>query len=388
MAREALESAGRAPSFAVLAGDTTKSLGDLALSYRKRFDIPVVAVTGSNGKTTAKEMIERVLRRGWSPIKNTGTQNNLIGVPLTVFKLRPSNKSAVIELGMNRFGEIKRLAGIVRPNIGLVTNIGPAHLEHLGSLEGVYSAKRELLDSLGAGDIAVLNNDDNFLRRFRRKAVKIVTYGVERDSDFRAEDIKRTPAGWRFGVSGRLYDINVAARHDVYNALAAIAVGRLFDISCDDIRAALRDHTSLEKRMAVNTYRGVEFIDDTYNSNPLSLEAAVRTLAGCETRGRRILVSGDMLELGKMSGYYHGKIGRIVAGSRIDDFIAVGELARKSFLAAKRSGMKNAWSCASSEEAAEVLRNIARPEDIVLVKGSRARRMEDVIRCFTTSFTR
>jgi UDP-N-acetylmuramoyl-tripeptide--D-alanyl-D-alanine ligase len=382
------KSARESVHFIVAVNDTVKALADIAGFHRNRFDIPVVAVTGSNGKTTTKEMVENILRNEWSPLKNIGTQNNLIGIPLTLLKLTKRHKSAVMELGMNKRGEIDSLAGLARPNIGVVTNVGPAHLEYLKTLDAVYRAKKELLDYLGRGDIAVLNNDDIFLRYFSKKGLKIFTFGIDRISDFRATNVKREKRGWRFKVEDKLYFINLPAYHDIYNALAAISVGTLFDIDCKDIAGALNEYKPLEKRMTRSIFRGVEFIDDTYNSNPLSLESAIRTLAGYKTRGKRILVSGDMLELGKKAVYYHQRIGGFIARSGIDNFIGVGELMRNSFLSAKRCGMKNIHYCSSKEEAAALLRNIARSNDVVLVKGSRATQMEDVIKCFTTSSTR
>lgn len=368
--------------------DTVKALGEIARFHRSRFDIPVVAVTGSNGKTTTKEMIENILRKKWSPLKNFGTQNNLIGVPLTLLKLTSKNKSAVIELGMNRSGEIRKLAELSHPNIGVITNIGPSHLKYLESLQGIYRAKRELLDFLNKGDTALLNNDDVFLRRFKKRKLRIFTFGIENQSDFQARSVKKERLGWRFNVKGRPYFLPLAAYHDIYNALASISIGRLFNVDFEDMANALKNYKPLRMRMARSVFNGIEFIDDTYNSNPRSLENAIKTLANFKTKGKKILIGGDMLELGKKSVYYHNRIGRIVARSGIDSFISVGGLMRNSFLAAKRSGMKDTWFCPSKEEAAALLKKIAQSDDVVLIKGSRATQMEDVIKCFITSFTR
>ena len=373
--------------FIISVTDTIRALGEIARFHRNRFDIPVAAVTGSNGKTTTKEMIGDILRNKWLPLGNSGTQNNLIGVPLTLLELTGKHKSAVIELGMNKPGEIKALARIARPNIGVITNIGPAHLEKLESLQAVYRAKRELLDFLGRGDIALLNNDDAFLGRFRKKDLKILTFGINTKSDFRAKDIKKEGKGWRFTVNGNSYFIPLSAYHDIYNALAAISVGTLFNVNAEEMKDILNNYAPLEKRMARSIFNGIEFIDDTYNSNPLSMESAIRTLTDCRAKGKKILISGDMLELGKKTRYYHNRIGRLVARSEINNFIGVGKLTRNSFLAAKRNGMKNAWFCSSKEEAAVLLRKIVRPDDVVLVKGSRATQMEEVIKCFITFFT-
>ncbi|MBU4377084.1 MAG: UDP-N-acetylmuramoyl-tripeptide--D-alanyl-D-alanine ligase [Candidatus Omnitrophica bacterium] len=370
----------------VAVDDTVTALGDLARLHRERFDIPVVAITGSNGKTTAKEMIYTALKTKWRPLKNSGTENNLIGVPHTLLKLQDTYDSLVVELGMSRIGEIKRLAEISRPNIGIITNIGPSHLQYLRDLSGVYAAKKELLDFLKRGDIAILNGDDFILRSFGRKTLKAVRFGIENNSDFRAESIKHEGRNWSFRVSGTTFLIKSASHHDIYNALAAISIGALFGIRLARISEALCGYVSLDKRMVRSIIEGIEFIDDTYNSNPLSMSSAIATLSSYNSKGSKVLVSGDMLELGRKSAYYHGEMGRLVADSGIDKFISVGKLARNSFLAAKKSGMQNIWFCRTKKEAASVLKKIVKPDDVVLVKGSRGMRMEEVIKCFTISY--
>ena len=374
--------------FFIKVGDTLKALGQLASFHRRRFDIPAIAVTGSNGKTTTKEMIAAVLGNGWHPLKNSGTQNNLIGVPLTLFKLTDAYESLVVELGMNKKGEIGKLAEISRPNIGVITNVGPSHLQYLGDLDGVYQAKKELLDFLGRGNIALLNGDDPLLSRFKRQDLKIIRFGIEKGADFRAEGIAMDGRDWSFRVAGEPYSLRLPAYHDIYNALAAISVGTLFNIPPKEMRETLADYVSLDKRMVRGIIEGVEFIDDTYNSNPLSMRSAIATLSSYNAKGCKILISGDMLELGPKSAYYHSKIGELVAESGIDKFISVGKLARNSFAAAKRKGMQDIWFCKTSEEAASVLREVVKPDDVVLVKGSRGMQMEEVIKCFTHSYTR
>ena len=373
--------------FIISVPDTITALGEIARFHRQRFDIPLVAVTGSNGKTASKEMIAAVLGGEWAPLKNSGTLNNFIGLPSTLLELTGRNKSAVVELGMNRFGEIGKLSEISRPNIGVVTNIGPSHLEFLKDLEGIYRAKKELLNFLGTGDIAVLNNDDIFLRRFKKKGLRIVTFGIKPGCNYRATGIKREAGGWRFRVGDQPYSMPLRSYHDIYNALAAISVGRLFNVDSNEMARALSRFRPLEKRMTRCVFKGIEFLDDTYNSNPLSLGSAIQTLADYRVKGKRILVSGDMLELGEKAAYYHKKIGRSVARSGIDNFIVVGKLMRNSFLAAKSCGMKDTYFCSSKQKAAVLLKRIARPHDVILVKGSRATKMEDIIKCFITSST-
>lgn len=372
----------------VAVNDTVTALGDLARFHREKFDIPAAAVTGSNGKTTTKEMIYTILKTRWRPLKNSGTENNLIGVPLNLLRLQDTHDSLVVELGMNKRNEIKRLAEISHPNIGVITNIGPSHLRYLRDLNGVYAAKKELLDFLRRGDIALLNGDDPILRSFNRKDLKTLRFGIESGSDFRAESVRREGLNWSFRVNGEAFLLKSAAYHDVYNALAAISIGVLFGLPLAKISGALRSYVSLDKRMARSIIKGIEFINDTYNSNPLSMRSAIAALSSYNSKGGKVLVSGDMLELGRRSGYYHSEAGRLAADSGIDKFISVGKLARNSFLAAKKSGMRNIWFCRTKKEAVSVLKKIVEPGDVVLVKGSRAMRMEEVIKCFTISYGR
>jgi UDP-N-acetylmuramoyl-tripeptide--D-alanyl-D-alanine ligase len=271
--------------------------------------------------------------------------------------------------------------------MAVITNIGPSHLQYLGTLKGIYKAKRELLDFLGCGDIALLNGDDLFLDRFNSKDLRVLKFGAGKGVDFRAEDIRMENRGWSFTVRRQRYLLKSPARHDIYNALAAISAGTLFSVPPEQMREALAGYVSLDKRMARSIIRGVEFIDDTYNSNPLSVKDAIETLRDYDVRGSKILVSGDMLELGGKSAYYHRKTGALAAASGIDKFITLGEFAPYSFAAAKKAGIRDAWLCESREGAAAVLRKIAAPGDVVLVKGSRRMRMEEVIKCFTSCCT-
>ncbi|MBN1872109.1 MAG: UDP-N-acetylmuramoyl-tripeptide--D-alanyl-D-alanine ligase [Candidatus Omnitrophica bacterium] len=368
--------------------DTIRALGDLAALHRRRFDIPSVAVTGSCGKTTTKDMIGSVLKGSWRPLTNAGTKNNAIGVPLTILTLDERHDSLVVELGMNHAGEIRRLAEMSRPNVGVVTNVGPCHIQYLGNMRSVYKAKKELLDYLDRWDSAILNNDDNFLCRFRGSGLNILRYGIRERSDYQARKISRSGNGWSFEVNGFSYSIPSLARHDIYNALAAICVGRLFNVSEDEIRNGLSRIRASDHRMNMKTFSKIRFIDDSYNSNPLSLESAVKTLSELNARGRKILVLGDMLELGAKSKLYHERIGKIIAGSDINEFIAVGPMARNIHMQAAKGGMKQSRFCNSKDEAVSFLKSIVRPYDVVLVKGSRATKMEEIIECFITSFTR
>ena len=370
----------------VKVGDTLIALGDLAQFYRASFDIPVVAITGSTGKTTTKEMIAGVLGNGWRPLKNKGTQNNLIGVPRTLFNLNSNYDSLVLELGASRRGEIMRLADISKPNIGILTNIGPSHLEYIGTLEDVFRAKTELLRHLGRWDTAILNSDDRYMRRLRKGGRHTYTIGIVNEADFRAEGIVKEAVGWSFTVKGGRYRLKTLPYHSIYNALAAICTGYLFGIAKRDIARALEHFGGVEGRMCARRVNGILVIDDTYNSNPLSAESALRTLASYGGAGKRILVCADMKELGRSCRYYHRRLGRLAASSGIEVFIAVGEAMRESFKAAKRYGMAQAHFFREGVDVSSFLKDISDTGDVILLKGSREMRMEEVLRCFITSF--
>ena len=387
-AKKVLGATGHPRRCIISAADTVMALGHLAALHRRGFDIPSIAVTGSCGKTATKEMIYRAIRSSWRPLKNIGTQNNHIGVPLTILKLNNRHGSIVLELGMNHSGEIQRLSRIAQPNVGVVTNIGPAHLQYLGSLQSVYKAKKELLDYLDSWDTAILNHDDAFLRRYRKKGLRIMRYGITHRSEFQARKARRLRNGWSFEVKGTSYFMPSLAYHDIYNALAAICVGTLFNVKQDCMHRALKDIVPPAQRMEVKTFKGIAFIDDTYNSNPLSLESAIKTLSNIKTKGKKILITGDMLELGGRSRYYHARLGRAIAKSGIDELIAVGQLARYTYLEAVSNGMRQSRFYHSKDEVVPLLREMAKPNDVVLVKGSRAMKMEDIIECFITSSTR
>ncbi len=367
--------------------DTLKALGEIARFHRERFKIPVIAITGSNGKTTTKEMIARVLSGSYNVLKNTGTQNNQIGLPLTLLNLKSEYDIAVLEIGTNHFGEVENLAKICRPNIAVITNIGPAHLKYFGSLKGVFQEKNSLLKNLEHPSIAVLNADDAYLSKKvagKQKNLFVLGFGLKNHTDFFVDNIRHLEEGLSFRVNQK-YDFNLHAlgRHNIYNALGAISLARIFGVSYRQIALRLRNFVFPKSRLNFISLNDIRFIDDTYNSNPLSLKQALDTLAGLKIKGRKIVVMGDMLELGEDEELFHRNVGKEIA-KVCDNFISVGKLSRITGTCAKDFGLdgQSIFACESSREAREILfkRISPKKEDVILVKGSRLMQMEQVFK--------
>jgi UDP-N-acetylmuramoyl-tripeptide--D-alanyl-D-alanine ligase len=371
----------------IVVKDTVLALGDIARFQRQKINLPVIAVTGSNGKTTAKEMIAWVLSADNQVLKNEGTKNNQIGLPQTLIQLSEKNSFAVVEIGTNHFGEVDYLAKIARPNIGIITNIGPSHLEFLKDLKGVLKEKKTLLNSLAKPAIALLNADDKLLKgliNYSLKRRKIFSFGIDEKSDFCASNIKLKNTKMEFKVNSKFnFQLSTLGCYNIYNALAAIAVGRIFGLSYAQIRARLATFNFPKGRLNLVKFKGLKFIDDTYNSNPLSLSAALAVLGSANCKGRRILIMADMLELGKQKELLHRQIAGSITNS-CDLLIAVGSLARITAEAARKNGFpaKHIFCCTSALAARDLLFKKISPnaDDLILVKGSRSMKMEDVLK--------
>lgn len=364
--------------------DTAAALGDIAAYHRRRFSLPVIAVTGSNGKTTTKEMLAWVLGAGYRVLKNQGTQNNHVGVPLTLLQLRSAHQALVIELGSNHPGEIAGLARIAAPTMAVITNIGPSHLEFFGSLDNVREEKWSLVDALQRPAISLLNADDRLLCRClgARQKGCILGYGIDRPCDFRGGQVRRTAGGWSFAINGRArVSLGLLGYQNIYNALAAAGCSRLLGLDYRTIGLRLRGFRAPQGRLRQFTRGKVRFIDDTYNSNPLSLRQALQTLAEIEACGRKVLVMGDMLELGERADAFHRQAGRCAA--RICDiFVAVGSRALVAARQAQRSGLGSGrvFVCDTAQDAADLLRRrlCLKQGDVVLAKGSRGMHLENI----------
>ncbi|HEX5037228.1 MAG TPA: UDP-N-acetylmuramoyl-tripeptide--D-alanyl-D-alanine ligase [bacterium] len=370
--------------------DTLKALGDLACFWRRRFSITVVGITGSNGKTTAKEMTAAVLSAKYRVLKTEGNFNNLIGLPLTLFRLKGDEEMAVVEMGMNRLGEIDRLAQIAEPQVGLVTSVARAHLEGLGGLSNVARAKGELIGRLPEGGLAVLNADAPFAPQLAKTArgrkAKVVTFGVDKPATYRATGVKTEGLkGVRFTarVSGKRHSfrLGVPGRHNVYNALAALAIGEHFEVPAAKMKAALAKFDAGSKRMEVlRLPKGIDVINDCYNANPDSTEASLRFLKDLGRSRRRVAVLGEMLELGRWAAQSHREVGGVAAKSGVKVLFAVGPHASDLVRGARGAGLSKAcaFSFGDVEESLPVIKSLLKPKDIVLVKGSRGMRMERI----------
>jgi UDP-N-acetylmuramoyl-tripeptide--D-alanyl-D-alanine ligase len=364
--------------------DTVKALGDIARFNRAKFNnIPVIAVTGSNGKTTAKDMIAWVLSGKYKVLKNEGTKNNHIGLPLTLLKLDSSYDAVVLEIGTNHFGEVDYLSRIAGANIGVITNIGPSHLEYFKNLKGVFKEKCALLSGLNKPAIAILNADDRFLKaqaKKRKHKSFVISVGVSNKSDFSASGIKYVSGKPSFRLNNRFkFALNVLGYYNVHNSLTAIAAARIFGLGYAEISSRLAKFNLPKSRLNFIEIKGIRFIDDTYNSNPLSMKQALGVLKSFPVKGRKILVMGDMLELGSTGRALHAKI--IKEALKVCDiFIGAGDLT-KSCLNNKKK-LENIFTCKTSFEAREVLFNKLGVNscDLVLVKGSRGMKMEEVFK--------
>jgi len=364
--------------------DTTQALGRLALIYRMKFDIPVIAIGGSNGKTTTKEMISAVLGRKHKVLATEGNLNNHIGVPMMLFRLRPSHTMAVLELGTNHFGELAYLCSVALPTHAVITNIGREHLEFFRDLRGVAKEETELYRFMdGSYGAAYVNADDPHLVKAAAGLSRKVLYGRAAGADVRAEHVTVADDGRSsFDCSvkglGRPYHFTLGASgmHNVSNALAAIAVGTSFGITLRSAAEALSEFTSASKRMEIVVRNGRTILNDTYNANPDSMLAALETLMSMKSAGKKIAVLGDMKELGASSEREHAAIGRAVRRLKPDVLITYGAMAEHIARAAR---LKRSEHCSTKQQAAAAAAAAAAPGDTVLVKGSRSMAMEDIV---------
>lgn len=385
-------SESRAPTqsepFVVKVKDSLRAYQDLATFHRKRFDIPVIAVTGSNGKTTTKEMVAKALSQRWRLMQTAGNLNNRIGLPQTVLGLTASHQVAVLEFGVDAEGQTTRLAEIAQPTVGLITNVGHDHLEFFGSVEGSARAKAELLAALPNDGAVILNADDPYYHFFRRRArCSVVSFGLRGRADIRGSDIqhhgRRTE--FRLQITGRprthRLSLRVQGTHNVSNALAAVAVGHVLGLSIAKIATGLSGFRPVAMRSHVSHWQGLTMIQDCYNANPDSMKAAVTLLKNLGEDKRTIAVLGDMFELGAETRKLHREVGAYVADSRISLLIACGELGKEFSHGAAAQGMNPSriFEAPHVRDAAKVLRKLAEPGDVVLLKASRGMRMEGVL---------
>ncbi|MBN1226867.1 MAG: UDP-N-acetylmuramoyl-tripeptide--D-alanyl-D-alanine ligase [Deltaproteobacteria bacterium] len=378
----------------IAVSSTLNALGDLALWWRRQWGKELVSITGTNGKSTTKEMAASILSKEAPTVKTPGNFNNLIGLPLTILSLTSLHKTAVLEMGMNRSGEIRRLTRIANPDIGVITNISGAHLEGLGDLNGVIKAKAELLEAMRGGAIAVLNGDDEATKKLIPVFQgSIIQFGLGRMNDVRAENIRSNRDTARF------FDIvfqeqripvciNIPGAHNIMNALAAAAVGHCLSVSKESIINGLAEFKPLNGRFqVVSLNRGVRLIDDTYNANPSSLKAAIQEIKVLKKAG--LLVGlGEMMELGKEASLLHVNAGKLVGGSGVKFFVALGKHGEQLIEGALKGGLSKEQTClvTNLDEMFSMIKTNVSNGDIVFLKGSRAMALDKVAQAIKDYF--
>ena len=381
---ENLKKAQGAGGTLLQAEDTLAAYQKIGRAWRLNFDLPVVAITGSNGKTTTKDLTAAALSARGPVAKTQGNFNNEIGLPLTLLSIRPEHQAAVVEIGMRGLHQIEALAPLAAPTVGIVTNVGETHMELLGSLENIAQAKAELVEALPAGGTAILNGDNKYVAAMKGKApagVHVMTFGIEKAADVRGEDIRTEGTSTLFVAvyagERHEYRVPMVGRHNVYNALAAIAAGFALGFSAEEIRQGLLSLEATKMRFECSELKGWQIVNDAYNASPASMKAAIETLSEM-AKGRKIAVMGDMLELGAVAEEAHREVGRELAEHGFTAVLTRGDLGSLIAAGAESKGL-TAYRCASHKEAAEKLHSILQPGDTVLFKGSRGMQMEKII---------
>jgi len=372
----------------LLVPDSLLAFQQLASHHRSRFRIPLVAVTGSNGKTTTKEMVALVLAERGTVLKTEGNLNNRIGVPLTLLRLTARHDAAVVEMGVDRKGQTTRLCEIAKPTVGVITNIGPDHLEFFGSMEVSAQAKGELLDLLPDDGAVALNADDPYFGYLAARAgCRVVSFGLAAGAQVRALDVAPDPRGQTFQLMlpdrarGTRVLLPAHGAHNLSNALAAAAVGYALGLSGAAIARGLSRFKPATMRSEVTVWKGLKLINDCYNANPASMKAAITLLAGLAAGGRSIAVLGDMLELGPEARAFHQEVGAYLAGQGIAHLIACGTFGHDLAEGARKAGLapERIKEAPDSLAAGDLLKDFVQAGDVVLVKASRGMRMERVI---------
>ncbi|MBQ4629519.1 MAG: UDP-N-acetylmuramoyl-tripeptide--D-alanyl-D-alanine ligase [Clostridia bacterium] len=365
------------PCFGIRVKDTGKALLDLASHYRKKFDIKVVALTGSVGKTTTKEMLASVISQKYNVHATSGNFNNNIGVPLTLFGLCSKHEVAVVEMGMSNFGEIEVLTRCALPDIAIITNIGTSHIEFLGSQEGILRAKSEIFEGLASDGRAVLNGDDAYLVTLKEKLnlTELNFVGIKNnDCEYIAYDVVSSEDGCDFLCKGQKYHINLPGIHNVYNALCAIAVGEMLDMTYNQISSGLASYVSSGIRQNIISVNDYKVINDCYNASPQSDIAALGVLAAVSAK-RRIAVFGDIGELGLMGEKLHRSVGEAFEKSDCDVLITCGELSKYM---AQEVVSKEKYCFDDTKSVIDFLKTFVKKDDAILVKASRFMKFETI----------
>ncbi len=367
--------------------DTTKALHDISRFLLNKLDIPVIAITGSTGKTSTKELIYSVLSQKYEVLKNQGNYNNHIGLPLTLLNLNRKHQIVVLEMGMSGRGEIDTLVKITKPKIGVITNIGLSHIEKLGSQKEIYNAKMEITNHMGNKSLLIVNGDDKYLKELNKISTDYAKFfvGFNKYNDIHVVSIndKKNALEFQISYKNQLYDfrLKVHGEHNVSNALLAISVGIHLGVSIEKIKKGIEEYSG--SKMRLNLISGVNntmILNDCYNASPDSMEAALKVLKKTKSK-RKIAVLGDMFEMGQYSEKAHKDVGRILKDNNVDILITIGKDSVFIGEGAVESGftMKNVFSCEKNGDVISLLNTIIKDMDVILIKGSRGMKMEEIV---------
>ena len=368
----------------ILVKDTIKALGDLAKYKRDTFTNPVIAITGSAGKTSTKDIVYSVLKEKYNAHKTIGNQNNHIGLPLTVLALDSKTEVLVLEMGMNHLGEIRYLTNIAKPDVAIITNVGTAHIGNLGSRENILKAKLEILEGLKPGGTVIINNDNDLLHEWyleNKDEYKVITIGINNPSDYLATDIDCGEDGSTFKCQNIVYKVPVGGEQFIYNALVAIAVANIFAVETENVQKGILNFELSSNRMHIinNESTNITIIDDSYNANYDSMSYAIKYLSSLN--GRLIAVLGTMNELGEYSQDLHRKLGKLVYEEKIDVLITVGNDAKYINEEAINEGFdaRKSYHFDNNNDAINLLKEILENGDDVLVKASNSLNFKDIV---------
>lgn len=364
--------------------DTLTAYQDLAKFWRSKFSIPVIAITGSNGKTTTKDLTAAVLSGKWNVLKTQANFNNEIGLPMTLLQLNKTHDAAVVEMGMRGLGQIKALTEIAKPTVGVITNVGETHMELLGSVENIAKAKSEMAQAIEIDGKVILNADDEHVAKMHELTkAHAVYFGINHAADVKAFDIKTVDGGKTefdalVGENTAHFTLNMLGIHNVYNCLAALAVGYVCGLTIEEMQKGLATFKPTAMRFEYAQIGDFNIINDAYNASPASTKAALKNLAEV-AKGRKILVMGDMFELGELEVKAHEDIAVQAKEAGVAVLITRGELTKNTARKARETGIPEIYECTSHEEAASLLKKILQKGDTVLFKGSHGMHMEKII---------
>ena len=364
--------------------DTQIALGDIAKFYKEKFKIPFIAVTGSVGKTTTRDMVHSTISARYNALKNVGNLNNHFGVPLTLFNLNKEHEAAVIEMGMSNFGEIEYLANMVQPQIGIISNVGYSHVEYLGSREGIFKAKMEVTANFDSNSLLIINGDDDCLKTLKDKDLvyQLKTFGFEKNNDIYCEDYKMTDDSTTFTavIDGKQEEffIPTVGEHNIYNAMAAILVGIKLNMTIEEIKEGLKNFQCTKNRLDIIKTNNITIIDSVYNAGIDSMNATLSILGRYDNR--RVAILGDMFEMGEYAEFAHRQVGKFAANN-MDVMVAIGKDAEYIVKELIETGVnpENLYHFNTKEEAIDRLDNIIKENDVVLVKASRGMHLEKVV---------